>query len=145
MAMEILDLETFLPYRLYHLADLVSRDFSRLYKDHFGLTRPEWRVLAGLGQHGTMTASALGEQSAMHKTMVSRAVAELERRRWLTRRQDDSDRRLEHLTLTKAGAEAYRNMVPLAKAFEQQMLGRLTTSEQTALTAGLAALERKFG
>jgi DNA-binding MarR family transcriptional regulator len=145
MTVEILDLETFLPYRLYHLADLVSRDFSKLYKDHFGLTRPEWRVLAGLGQHGTMTASALGEQSAMHKTMVSRAVAELERRRWLTRRQDDSDRRLEHLTLTKAGADAYRNMVPLAKAFEQQMLGRLTTSEQTALKTGLAALEAKFG
>jgi DNA-binding MarR family transcriptional regulator len=81
----------------------------------------------------------------MHKTMVSRAVAELERRRWLTRRQDDADRRLEHLTLTKAGADAYRNMVPLAKAFEQQMLGRLTTSEQAALTTGLAALERKFG
>jgi len=39
----------------------------------------------GLGQRGTMTATALGEQSAMHKTKVSRAVAELERRRWLVR------------------------------------------------------------
>jgi DNA-binding MarR family transcriptional regulator len=145
MTSEILELESFLPYRLYHLADLVSREFSRLYKDRLGLTRPEWRTLAGLGQHGTMTATELREQSAMHKTMVSRAVAELERRRWVTRQADDSDGRVEHLTLTKAGLAAYREMVPLAKAFEQQMLGRLTTSEQAALTTGLAALEGKFG
>ncbi|KQZ99540.1 MarR family transcriptional regulator [Mesorhizobium sp. Root157] len=145
MEPEILDLEAFLPYRLYHLADLVSREFSRIYKDRLGLTRPEWRVLAGLGQNGTMTATALGEQSAMHKTKVSRAVAELERRRWLLRVPDSDDRRLEQLTLTKAGAEAYRDMVPLAKRFEAQMLSRLTRSEQAALTVGLAALEAKFG
>lgn len=58
---DILVLETFLPYRLYHLADLVSREFSTIYKDRLGLTRPEWRVLAGLGQHGAMTATTLGE------------------------------------------------------------------------------------
>jgi DNA-binding MarR family transcriptional regulator len=144
MAPEILELEKFLPYRLYHLADLVSREFSSIYKDRLGLTRPEWRTLAGLGQHGTMTATALGEQSAMHKTKVSRAVAQLEQRRWLVRRQDDGDRRVEHLSLTKAGLAAYQDMVPFAKQFEAQMLSRLTRSEQAALTAGLAALERKF-
>jgi DNA-binding MarR family transcriptional regulator len=145
MSDETLDLETFLPYRLYHLADLVSREFSGIYKDRLGLTRPEWRVLAGLGQNGTMTATALGEQSAMHKTKVSRAVAELERRRWLARRTNDADRRIEHLTLTKAGAEAYRDMVPLAKAFEARMLGGFSPSEQAALATSLAALERTFG
>ena len=66
-----LELESFLPYRLYHLADLVSREFARVYKDRLGLTRPEWRTLAGLGQHGSMTATALGEQSSMHKTKVA--------------------------------------------------------------------------
>jgi DNA-binding MarR family transcriptional regulator len=140
----ILELDAFLPYRLYHLADLVSRAFAKIYKDHFGLTRPEWRVLAGLGEHSTMTATALGEQSAMHKTKVSRAVAELERRRWLTRMPDTVDRRIEHLTLTTTGREAYREMVPLAKRFEANMLERLTPAERAALNAGLAALEAKF-
>ena len=73
-----------------------------------------------------MTATALGEQSAMHKTKVSRAVAELERRRWLTRTPDENDRRVEHLALTKAGLAAYREMVPLAKAFERELLARLS-------------------
>ena len=117
MEPEILELESFLPYRLYRLADAVSREFSKVYRDRHGLTRPEWRTLSGLGQRGTMTATALGEQSAMHKTKVSRAVAELERRRWLTRTSDENDRRVEHLALTKAGLAAYLEMVPLAKAF----------------------------
>ncbi|MER8375097.1 MarR family transcriptional regulator [Mesorhizobium sp. M1396] len=144
-APEILNLENFLPYRLYRLADAVSREFSRIYKDSHGLTRPEWRTLSGLGQHGTMTASALGEQSAMHKTKVSRAVAELERRRWLTRTPDEKDRRLEHLTLTRAGLAAYREMVPLAKAFERQLLSKLSAKERGAIIEGLAALETALG
>lgn len=138
---DVLELETFLPYRLYHLADLVSREFARIYKDRLGLTRPEWRTLAGLGQHGTMTATALGEQSSMHKTKVSRAVAELERRRWLTRSPDEKDGRIEHLTLTKAGHVAYRDMVPLAKNFERDLLGKLQSSDQDHIVQLLRKLE----
>ena len=141
MEPEILELESFLPYRLYRLADTVSREFSRIYKERHGLTRPEWRTLSGLGERGTMTATELGEQSAMHKTKVSRAVAELARRRWLTRTPDDSDRRVEHLALTKAGLAAYSEMVPLAKAFERELLARLSGEERTAIAKGVAALE----
>ncbi|CDX20625.1 Transcriptional regulator [Mesorhizobium plurifarium] len=141
MEPDILELESFLPYRLYRLADTVSREFSRIYKERHGLTRPEWRTLSGLGQHGTMTATELGEQSAMHKTKVSRAVAELERRRWLVRTPDENDRRVEHLALTKAGLAAYREMVPLAKAFERELLGRLSADERMAIVTGVAALE----
>ncbi|CCV13090.1 MarR family transcriptional regulator [Mesorhizobium sp. STM 4661] len=143
--MDVLELESFLPYRLYRLADAVSREFSRVYKDRHGLTRPEWRTLAGLGQHGTMTATELGEQSAMHKTKVSRAVAELERRRWLIRTPDEKDRRVEHLTLTRAGLAAYVEMVPLAKAFERELLARLSTGERAAIVNGAAALEAALG
>ena len=58
MEPEILELDSFLPYRLYRLADTVSREFSRIYKERHGLTRPEWRTLSGLGQRGTMTVAA---------------------------------------------------------------------------------------
>lgn len=136
-----LALEAFLPYRLNRLADAVSRDFSKIYRERHGLTRPEWRTLAGLGQHGTLTATAIGEQSAMHKTKVSRAVAALEKRKWLTRKPDDADRRVEHLKLTKAGEAAYRELVPLAKAFEARMLARLSEENRTALSKGLHALQ----
>jgi DNA-binding MarR family transcriptional regulator len=136
-----LELENFLPYRLYHIADLVSREFAKIYKDRLGLTRPEWRVLAGLGQHGTMTAKAIGEQSAMHKTKVSRAVSELERRRWLTRKPDETDRRVEHLTLTKTGQVTYAEMVPLARAFERRLSRAMGAARFAEFDYGLEQLE----
>ena len=94
----VLVLEEFLPYRLNRLADMVSRDFSRIYKDRHGMTRPEWRVLASLGQFGRATASDIVAHSSQHKTKVSRAVAALEQRGWLVRETDEADRRSEHLT-----------------------------------------------
>jgi len=145
MEQDILALETFLPYRLNRAAEAISREFSKIYRDRFGLTRPEWRTLATLGEFGTMTATAIGEHSSMHKTKVSRAVAELESRQWLSRTLDAADRRIEHLALTKAGRSAYRELVPSAKAFEQRLVEKLAPEQNNGLLTGLAALERMLG
>lgn len=141
LSFEALELERFLPYRLNRLADSVSRQFGRLYADRHGLTRPEWRALATLGQFGTMTATAIGAHSAMHKTKVSRAVAGLEKRRWLERRPDARDRRVEHLALTAAGVSVYGDLVPIARAFEAELLASLHEDRRDVLLGDLAALE----
>lgn len=141
MADDVLVLEKFLPYRLNRLADAVSRDFSRIYRDRYGLTRPEWRTLASLGQYGTMTATAVGAHSAMHKTKVSRAVAALEERKWLVRKADETDRRVEHLTLTMAGEKAYEDMVPLAREFANRLAGVMGAARWAEFDYGLERLE----
>lgn len=142
MTNDVLILEDFMPYRLNRLADAISREFARIYRDRYGLTRPEWRTLAALGQHGTMTATEIGAHSAMHKTKVSRAVAALEKRRWLVRKADANDRRVERLSLTKAGQRVYGELIPVAAAFEAGMLDKLGAREREAVLKGLAALEK---
>src|SRR5512147_3009282 len=109
-----LDLDSFLPYRLDILADAVSRGLSRLYKDRYGLAVPEWRVLAHLGQYAPITAKAIAAHSRMHKTKVSRAVAELERLGFVRRTDSDADRREEPLSLTAKGKAAYDDLAPKA-------------------------------
>lgn len=138
---DILALEHFLPYRLNRLAEAVSREFSKIYRERYDLTRPEWRTLATLGQFGTMTATAVGAHSAMHKTKVSRAVAALEKRRWLTRSADRGDRRIERLALAADGLRAYREMVPIAKAFEANLLQKMNAAQKDAVSLALDALE----
>src|SRR5260370_32442146 len=88
-----LKLEEFLPYRLNVVASLVSQALSRIYVDRYGIGVPEWRILVTLGQFETMTAKAIGAHSHMHKTKVSRAVSELERRKLIVRRENRADRR----------------------------------------------------
>jgi hypothetical protein len=45
-----LELETFLPYRLSVLSNTVSGKIARSYEKQFGLSIPEWRVMAVLGR-----------------------------------------------------------------------------------------------
>ena len=78
-----LKLEQFLPYQLNVVSSLVSQALSRVYSQRYGIGVPEWRVLVTLGQFEAMTAKAIGAHTHMHKTKVSRAVAQLEQRKLL--------------------------------------------------------------
>jgi hypothetical protein len=81
----LLKLEDFLPHRLNVLSSLVSQALTRVY-GRYGIGIPEWRVLVTLGENGVMTGKAVGAQTHMHKTKVSRAVAHLEERKFVSRR-----------------------------------------------------------
>ncbi|QRM57258.1 MarR family transcriptional regulator [Sinorhizobium sp. BG8] len=135
-------LEAFMPYRLNRAAELVSIRFAAQYKARYDMTRPEWRTLAALGSYGRMTATAVGANSSMHKTKVSRAVKGLEDRRWLRRTEDLDDRRVEHLELTPAGLRIFREMVEMAQSYERELSGLLGAAGLKQLEAGMAAIER---
>ena len=128
----LLKLEDFLPHRLNVLSSLVSLALTRVY-GRYGIGIPEWRVLVTLGENGAMTGKAIGAQTHMHKTKVSRAVAQLEHRKLLTRRTNRADLREAFLSLTPAGRMVYEELAPSALEFMErlsevvadQMVGRL--------------------
>ncbi|MEY8830914.1 MarR family winged helix-turn-helix transcriptional regulator [Sedimentitalea sp. XS_ASV28] len=140
-----LTLSEFLPYRLNCLSEAMSQEIKPIYRDHFGLNRPEWRVLVALADLGTATAKEIGVHSAQHKTRISRAVRALEQRRWLTRDPDPEDRRSEMLSLTAAGHRAYCDLVGPMRDREARILERLSPEERQALGEALGALERALG
>jgi DNA-binding MarR family transcriptional regulator len=140
-----LDLDRFLPYRLDILAEAVSRTLSRIYKERYGLAVPEWRVLAHLGQYAPITAKAIGAHSRMHKTKISRAIAELERLGFASRSESDQDRREELLALTAKGKAAYDDLAPQAAEFSRHLLDDLSAAERKALESAIDRLLRKLG
>jgi DNA-binding MarR family transcriptional regulator len=140
-AVTALKLEEFLPFRLVRAADSVSLEFSQIYKQHYDLSRSEWRILANLAQHEKATATEIGHRSAMHKTKVSRAVFELEKRKWLIRKTDEQDRRVEWLALTKLGHSKFEGLSLLAREFEKKLLRDLGKENATQLINSLEKLE----
>jgi DNA-binding MarR family transcriptional regulator len=140
-----IELERFFPYRLNRIADAVSQRFRRIYRDRFGLTVPEWRVLATLGQFRLITAKEVGQHSGMHKTKVSRAVAEIERRRWLKRQTSPVDRREEILMLTAEGRRAYASIVPGMLACERDLFAALGASHARSVLQAVRQLEAILG
>lgn len=134
------DLQNFLPYLLNQAAEESSLAFQKVYKDRYGMLRTEWRVLFHLGIYGRMSAKEIGQRSKMHKTKISRAVARLEERRFLTREASEEDRRLEYLQLTQQGQAAYRDLLEVAERYDNQLTAALTREE----VVGLRALLRKL-
>jgi DNA-binding MarR family transcriptional regulator len=133
--MKTLVLESFLPYRLNRLSALISRDFAEVYGPEYGLTIPEWRVLATLGEFEKMTAKDIGAHSSMHKTKVSRAVRTLEDRRWIWRQANQQDRREAFLGLTSHGRKTYVKIIPRAIAFEKMLLNAFGPTASDFLAA----------
>lgn len=127
------DIGQFLPYLLNVAAETSGRAFQKYYKARYGMVRAEWRVLFHLGGYGDMTASEICEQARTHKTKISRAVAALERRRFLTRAKLESDRRQELLSLTPAGRAAYRDLSGMAESFDTEIMARFTPEERRIL------------
>ncbi|WP_438991425.1 MarR family winged helix-turn-helix transcriptional regulator [Lentibacter sp.] len=127
------DLQDFLPYLLNQAAEESSLAFQNIYKDRYGMLRTEWRVLFHLGIYGRLTAKEIGERSKMHKTKISRAVARLEVRRFLTRERDEADRRLEYLELTGAGRAAYQELRGVAIDYDAELATAFSPEEVAVL------------
>jgi DNA-binding MarR family transcriptional regulator len=138
-----LKLEEFLPYRLNVCAHLVSRALSRIYSERYRISVPEWRVLVTLGQFSLMTAKVIGVHSEMHKTKVSRAVALLERRKWVIRRANRADLREALLSLTPAGRDIYDELVPIALDFVHQLVDTVDAADRAALDRALKKLTER--
>lgn len=136
-----LRLEAFLPYRLSVLANTVSRAIAQRYEAEFGLTIPEWRVMALLGASPGLTATQVAEATPMDKVAVSRAVRALADAGRLRAVADGADGRRQQLSLTPAGLAVYRRIAPLALALEAQLLKDLTAAERATLWALLHRLE----
>ena len=138
-----LKLEDFLPYRLSVLTNVVSGNLARVYADRFDLSVPEWRVLAVLGRFPDSSAVEVAERSAMDKVTVSRAVARLLAKGRLVRATARDDRRRSVLRMSREGRAIYRQIVPLARAYEADLLGALTGAERRLLDRLLERLKHK--
>ncbi len=127
------DLKDFTPYLLNLAAETSSAGFQTYYKDRYGMLRTEWRVLFHLGRYGPMTAKEICDRARIHKTKVSRAVSALENKRFLSRKEQTNDRRLETLSLTTNGENAYQDLFREAARFDQEMMSTFTEKEQAIL------------
>ena len=134
-----LRLDDFLPYQLNVAASLVSQALSKIYADRYGIGVPEWRVLVTLGEFESMTGKAVGAHSHMHKTKVSRAVALLEKRKWLVRRVNRSDLRESFLSLTPEGRAIYDELAPGAVDFARDIVEAVDPADRAGLRACAAA------
>ncbi|MDH3532105.1 MAG: MarR family transcriptional regulator [Gammaproteobacteria bacterium] len=122
-------LEDFLPYRLSVLSHTISTTIAKVYEQRFGLSIPEWRVIAILGRFPGLSAVEVADRTMMDKVAVSRAVTRLIKNGRIDRQFADADRRRSILNLSDAGRQVHNEVAPLALAFEHDLLQDISAED----------------
>jgi len=143
MKRPVLDLESFLPYRLSVLTNTISGVLAEAYGKRYGLSISEWRVMAILGRFPGSSAGEVAERTAMDKVAVSRAVSRLLEAGRIRRRFADADRRRSILELSDEGWRVYGNITPTILSYESELLSGLSRDEKRQLDRLLSRLAGK--
>jgi DNA-binding MarR family transcriptional regulator len=130
-----LRLDDFLPYRLSITSNLVSEVIASAYRALFGLTIPEWRLVAVIAESEGITQQQVGQRTRMDKVTVSRATLALVGRGLVSRSPHASDRRAQMLELTASGRDLYAAIAPKALELERQLFAGFTPAELDTFTA----------
>ena len=136
-------LEKYLPYRLARLSTTVSATVARAYDKAWGLSIPEWRVIAILGRHPGLSAVEVAEQTFLDKVAVSRAVTKLIKAGRIDRQFADADRRRSILNLSEKGREVHDGVAALALKFERELLEGIDAEEAERFDAVMDSLLEK--
>jgi len=134
MADVSLRLDAFIPYRLSITSYLVSETIAGAYQALFGLSIPEWRLVAVIAEDGGMTQQQVGRRTQMDKVTVSRATIGLVDRGLVERRPHASDRRSQSLHLSATGRDLYAQVAPKALELERRIFASFDPKEVAAFS-----------
>src|ERR1044072_8861166 len=141
MPSKTLQLDDFIPYRLSFTSNLVSGAIASAYEALFGLTIPEWRLVAVIAETGGITQQAIGVGTRMDKVTVSRAAVALFER-GLVERVPHSGGRCSHLLVLSAeGRELYGQVAPKALELEARIFGAFDEQQLKDFVAMLRRIE----
>jgi DNA-binding MarR family transcriptional regulator len=136
----VIDLERFFPYRIAVLGNVLGSAIATSYEERFGISIPEWRVIAVLTRYPGLSAREVAEKTRMDAVAVSRAVGKLLKAGRIRRTVATNDRRRSVLQVSAAGALVYREVAPVALEYERVLLESLQPQERAALDQLLRTL-----
>ncbi|SMR81869.1 DNA-binding transcriptional regulator, MarR family [Aliiroseovarius halocynthiae] len=124
-------LDDFLPYQIAVLSSRVSAEFSKHYREAYGISVSEWRVVAHLSQADSVSVREIHKRVDMDKPKVSRAASRLEAAGYITKTINPSDRRLVELSLTDKGRAMIDALAPIAADYETHLTTLLEEQDES--------------
>ncbi|GGD69558.1 MarR family winged helix-turn-helix transcriptional regulator [Lacimicrobium alkaliphilum] len=126
----VLRLERFFPYRLSILSNKISSIIADTYKDKFAISITEWRIMAVLGEFPDISADEISARTQIEKSLISRSVSKLLKRKLIDRDMAEDDRRRSMIRLSDTGNAVYEEIVPLSYQYERALLECFSETEQ---------------
>ena len=115
----------FLSSRVLRLSNTLGLYASRRYRDEFGITLPEWRVLSIVASSEPTTARDISRNLATDKGWVGLSAESLRKRGLVKGSADERDGRRILLTLTDEGRKLHGEILAVAQQRHERLLKAL--------------------
>lgn len=136
-------LDSFIPYHLYRVTNKLSLRLRNRLRA-MRMSSSQWRVLSGLKALGALNITEIVEVTLMEQPTISRVVARLEKGGLVARRLCARDSRMALISLTDAGVEMFKKIIPTALRHQDEALRGIGRKEIAQLVATLEKIERNI-
>jgi DNA-binding MarR family transcriptional regulator len=130
-----------LNYRLMRLFAVSGAPVVRLCEGRYGISRREWRFIALLAHHGSLSPSALADQGDIDRARTSRIITSLVQKGLILRRPEPSNRQQAIVSLSPRGRALFEALFPQVADINRAVVAAL---DPDALAALDHALERLY-
>jgi DNA-binding MarR family transcriptional regulator len=127
--------------RFLRLSNTFGLYAGRRYRDQFGMTLPEWRVMSIIASCEPTTAREISRILATDKGWVGLSVENLRRRGFVTRSPDSRDARRALISLTASGKAMHDSILAIARRRQRRLLAALPEGTADTLIACLDRLQ----
>jgi DNA-binding MarR family transcriptional regulator len=136
-------LDHFFPYRLYRASKkLQLRLHTRLRA--MRMSSSQWCVISVLKAYGALSIGEIVEATLMEQPTISRVVARLEKNELVARRPSTRDSRMALISLTAAGIEVFKQIIPAALRHQELALEGIARKDIVQLIATLERIEENI-
>lgn len=138
--LQIHDFPTFLILRL---ASTAKAGLTRRYLDPFGISMPEWRLLALLARYSVLSFSEVTMGSSMDKGQVSRTLQSIHRKGLVklnsvapaSRAKSSAISPRIEVAISPKGKALFQKILPIAREHQVQLINLLSPEERKVFHA----------
>jgi DNA-binding MarR family transcriptional regulator len=131
----------FVTYRVLRLSNTFGLYASRRYRDQYGMTLPEWRVMSIVASCQPTTAREISRVLVTDKGWVGLSLEKLQRRGFIMRSVDPHDARRTPVSLTRKGQEMHNAILAIARRRQRRLLASLPKDAAETLIACFDTLQ----
>ncbi len=113
---------------------LVTQKIARCLADDTGLTVNEFHCMTQLYLEKPCSAGKLTKILGIGATSTSKFLRSLDKKKWITRSLDETDRRVEVIALTPSGMEVVKNIMSAADLVATALIEQLPLERRVPFT-----------
>jgi len=122
----------YIGFLISDVARMMRATFDRRVR-RIGLTRAQWQVLNLLHRRPGASQTELAEMLEVERATAGRMIDRLERKNWVERRPDATDRRVNRLFLTREARTIQAEMRRIGESLLDDAMAGLTDDERESL------------